>query len=542
MNKNKNISKGKTRRPNKKVYDRNKVEDQKFEKEGAETSKKYNDPMWYAKNEQMLRDAASYSYNNPIGMPLPKNLWQGGPSTGAGLAANPEFVPSLMSIKVLPTIGVSEDSSSPANLAANNIYAYVRYQNSGAKNYDQADLMLYLLAMDSIYACWNWMKRIYGYMQMYSQYNMTLPRVFATADRISFDTFQSSLADFRLFLNRTAAQISSFCVPAVMPFFIRHSWMFSNIYKDSDSNKAQMYMFNPIAFYMYSETSSTNGGELIPMPITDLTSNTFQINSLSVLETYLTNLINAVAYSEDIGVMSGDILKAYGQDRLFKLTPVEPDYSVIPVYNEEVLNQIHNSTIVPTQLNETNQQYYKVTQDSTTGYLKWKPIISVADSFIPPLQPSGFLLNMPWDDVTPANTMVGTRLTAQFKISGASGSRKVELVTCGSEIVTNYEVIYPYQSGTGVAQTFNRDMYWVKDVLVSNITGAIDVLSQIARFSNFDWHPLLSFVVNATGSTYSYCGTLGDINNYTYLTVEDLTKLHLTAVMSEFNIPQLGSF
>lgn len=513
------------------------------EKDSARVDKRYNDPMWYAKNEQMLRDAASYSYNNPIGSPLPNTLWSGGANTGVSVIQNNTFVPSLMSIRVAPTIGVSTDSSSPANLAANNIYAYVRYMNSGSKNYDQADLMLYLLAMDSLYACWNWMKRIYGYMNMYSQYNRTMPRVFARADQVGFDSIQSSLADFRLFLNRTAAQISSFCVPAVMPYFIRHSWMFSNIYKDSDNNKAQMYMFVPEWFYMYSETSSQYGGELIPMFL-QKDGEALTINSLNILETYLTDLINAVAYSEDIGVMSGDILKAYGQEKLFKLSPVEPDYTVQPVYNEEVLNQIHNSRAVPGWYDNANQQYYKITQNADTGYLIWKPSIQITVTQVTnsAVQPSGFLVNMPWDDVTPANTMVGTRLIGAYEWNTTGSTTTLTITECGSEIVTGYNIFTSYLTAGSIATAFKADSFKTNLINTgdSGLTAA-NFAALMARISNFDWHPLFTSL-DVSGTTATASGVYGDISNYTYMSLSDISKLNLTALMSEFNIPQLGSF
>lgn len=95
----------------------------------VDTSHKYNDVSWYTKNPQMLIDAASYSYNTPLGTPVPyQKLLSGVPNYTTG--TNPCAVPGLMSISFVPTIGVSVDSISPANVAAQNIYSYVRYMNS----------------------------------------------------------------------------------------------------------------------------------------------------------------------------------------------------------------------------------------------------------------------------------------------------------------------------------------------------------------------------------------------------------------------------
>lgn len=509
---------------------------ERFEEKDDNTSHKYNDVSWYAKNQQMLIDAASYSFNNALGTSIPwKSMFNDGAPTitleYSGMLVDStngnRAVPGLYSFQFIPTIGVSNSSASPANLAAQNIYSYVRYMNSGAKNYDQADLMLYLMAMDSLYMVFNWMKRIYGYLRTYSQYNRYMPKVYAAADTINFNDFISQMADFRLYINQVAAKLSSYCVPAVMPLFIRHSWMCSNIYKDSDILKAQQYMFVPKYVYKYSETTSTYGGELIPTQLLSSTS----LVTFSTLRNLVNGLIDAVAYSEDIGVMSGDILKAYGESKLFKLTPLDPEYIVEPVYNEEVLNQMHNSTtIVP--INVTSG--WKVTQNPDTGYLIFNPSGAPVTAHMDKL-----MLNMPWDSVTPANVMVGTRLSAITETPTGSVTNPV-IRACGSEIVLANYVYSMYANGT-LTSTDVSDRMIITDPSDTNNFGV--PFNTIGLVSQFDWHPLY-YIWMATGtpSHYRLLTMLGDVSNYTLLDGDDLDKLHYTAIMSEFNIPQIGSF
>nr|AVX53573.1 putative capsid [Marmot picobirnavirus] len=487
------------------------------------TEHKYNDVSWYAKNQQMLSDAASFSYNSPLGNRIPWERVAALPQDATGIAnwiKAPE-VPGLMLFKFEPGIGISKNSSSPANLAAQNIYTYVRYMNSGSKNYDQADLMLYLLAMDSIYMVWNWMKRVYGYASLYSQYNKYLPRVFAQADNVDLDDVIANMADFRYHINSLAAQISSFCVPAVMPLFVRHSWMVSNLYKDSNLLKSQMYMMSPNTYYVYSETGSPYGGYLQAKGFPNPTSGMKITDMVAVMK----DMLNKVAYSEDIGVMSGDILKAYGQERLFKISPVEENYTVEPVYNEEVLNQLHNSRMV--SMSRTN-----ITQDPDTGFLIYDPVttekaVAVTDATF---------VNMPWDSVTPANTMVGTRLTPVLSRVDAN---TVKVQAAGSEIISRRSILYYDfdQSSAGVIQ---------KRELPSALYMLQDVTSEmVSMISNFDWHPLFPMWWK-TGSgdttTYVFKGMLGDISNYTIIDNYSMEQMHTTAILSEFNVPQLGSF
>lgn len=486
-----------------------------------QTEHKYNDVSWYAKNDQMLKDSASLSYNSPVGTTYPSLISGAKPDD-----AYTNVVPTICKLRTLMSPGKADNQSSPANLAANNIYAYVRYMNSGAKNYDQPDLMLYLLAMDSIYAQWNYMKRMYGMARFYSQYNRTVPIMLYPNDGI-YKELYNNLADFRLWLNKMAAQISSFCVPAVMPLFIRHSWMFSNVYKDSDNLKAQMYMFEPAAFYHFSETGSKFGGSLEAQDASLMT-------TLAALKQSLESNITAISYSEDIGIMSGDILKAYGQEKLFKLAPVDEDYTVEPVYNEEVLNQIHNSRMLPISLQGSGLSAANITQDPNTGFLIWGNKFVIRNSSIP--SPTSIMLNMPWDDVTPANTMVGTRLTTAYT---SDDDGYLTITAMGTEAIINREYdIYSPSLNDWTAVRVDSD-FVIPEATVVGVTNALTTL-QLA--SNFDWHPLILAGVKDNTGSITEIGPVGDITNYTVVTTDQIQKIHETAVMSLFNIPQLGSF
>lgn len=500
-------------------------------RKGISTASKYNDISWYSHNPQMLRDSGNYSFNAPLGLQLPAQQMFN--SANAAYTIDwgaKDSVPGLMRMIFAPTIGVSTTSTSPANLAAQNIYSYVRYMNSGAKNYDQADLMLYLLAMDSIYMVWNWMKRMYGYARTYSPYNRYMPRAYARADLVDFEDLQSNLADYRAQMNALASRISSFCVPAVMPYFIRHSWLASNIYADSNNVKAQQYIIVPGVCYKYDEAGSKFGGQLIAQY-------TYQTGVISKFQWYIDNLLtpmlDAIAYSEDIGVMSGDILKAYGQDKLFKISPLEPDYIVEAVYNEEVLNQLHNSSVCPLgALSQLN-----VTQDPNTGFLVYDPTLGSSLR----ITRDAILFNCPWNNPTVDNVMIGTRLSSTLYSDGTN----YRLGAVGSEFIYSRAVIDMATNGTlGITEI--PEYCVLSDTSTATANAHLEVLNQIRLISNFDWHPLWP-VWHVTGTsntaeTWRFSGWIGDIDMYTVIPAYELRTLHETALMSLFNVPQLGSF
>lgn len=97
-------------------------------------------------NPQLVKDVASLSFRTPLGSP------SGLPSRSNPVGRDRRSIPGIMNLYFVPTIGSSTAGESSAiNIAAKNIYSFVRHENSGRINYDAPDLMLYLLALDSAF-------------------------------------------------------------------------------------------------------------------------------------------------------------------------------------------------------------------------------------------------------------------------------------------------------------------------------------------------------------------------------------------------------
>lgn len=578
--------------------DRDMSTESKFPQSQVKSS--YNDVSWYAKNDQILRDAASFSYNQPLGSKMPSGELSEMDVTPYGNTTEvnqqqlrcASSVPGVMTLYTAITPGYGKSYNDPLNLAAQNVYSYVRYMNSGSKNYDAPDLMLYLLCMDSAYACWNYYKRIYGLVRSYSQSNWYLPKALVETGCVDFQNIKENLADFRQYLNVTAAKLMSFCTPATMPIFVRHSWIFSNVWSDASQPKAQMYHFVPTYFYRYDEVSNPHGGMLTAVPFAKWeqpsevfpTHQTPSLKTLTELKDYLDSLINALVYSEDIGVMSGDILKAYGQNNLFKLTPVPEDYMVNPVYNEEVLGQIHNATIVSSVINEDDFKTFSITQDPNTNYLKFTPQVAMDR-----MNCTSVILNTQKSDVTPADTMINSRLCTTWENEVSTSLRRI--TSCGTEIVYTAGITYldnsspanslrkpfiyafktfPVCSVGGISfedvetvpEDYDLKRLTLKKVIGDRVLDTMEFFELATLYSNFDWAPILrpkletvAYTMIAKASApdsvyakeevtrdYYFGGCWGDLSNWTVLSERELSNLHLTAIMSEFDIPQIGSF
>ncbi len=436
---------------------------------------KDNDPRWYALNPQLLKDAASFPYAWPLGNKL---------SLGErGTLINQGSLPGVLVMNWAPTIGYSSDGTSPVNVASINTYTKVRHDNSGHANYDHADYMMYLLAMDSVYAFHAWMRRVYGCMLTYSNTNRYYPRAIVKAMGVDFDDLQGNLADFRQYINTYAIKASALAVPANMSYMTKHYWMSEGLYYDSQQDKPQTYLFNPLGFYkfkitagetphgtlefcnMFGDTESRPGsyeprgkicaGCVTPSPW-----------KLQNFINYGDSLLAPIISDEDFGIMSGDTLKSFGIGGCYTLPITEETYTVLPAYSSEVLDQIQNATFIgmPDVASMTIDQDVNV----GAGWIKADPkfthpwTASAGANELP--GQNAFLVNrfvtFEHGDITPENTMEATRWTNISVEVTQADTREYRVPTIGSEVMCTGNICYFKQNDAGAMEpTFTSDIY-----------------------------------------------------------------------------------
>lgn len=414
---------------------------------------KDNDPAWYALNPQLLKDAASFPYAWPLGNRL--NVGKFGPRINKG------SLPGIFVMNWAPTIGYSRDGTSPINVASINTYTKVRHDNSGHANYDHADYMMYLLAMDSVYAFHSWMRRVYGCMLTYSNTNRYYPRAIVSAMGVDFDSLQGNLADFRQYINTYAIKASALAVPAKMSYMSKHYWMSEGLYYDSQQDKPQTYLFNPLGFYRFTLTPgeaphgmlefapmfSGNGGNpgtrALPVNEPGITAgcNSTAKWTLRDFIEYGDKLLAPIISDEDFGIMSGDTLKSFGIGGCYTLPVTEETYTVVPSYSAEVLDQIQNATFIGMPVKES----MAIDQNVAIG-AGWiisdpkftHPWVKSIDGQELPGQ-NAFLVNrfvtFEHGDITPENTMEATRWTNISVEVSPDGTRDYRVPTIGSEVM-----------------------------------------------------------------------------------------------------------
>lgn len=547
----------------------------------AQTSKP-NDWRWYAQNEQLLRDTASFPYSWPLGNKL--NLGSYAPEVNKG------SLPGVMAIYTSSTFGWSDNPNSPVNVAARNIYSYVRHANSGHANYDAPDLMLYLCAMDSLYSYLAYLKRIYGVVNTYSYTNRYYPKAVVEAMHVDFDDIQANLADFRAFINMLAVKVGSMCIPASMSYMAKHMWMYSGLYTDSDQDKAQTYLFVPFGNYRYELVN--DAGALVWH---GFIGETTPLHTFETLRNTASYMLDPILQSEDMNIMSGDILKAFGAANIYKVEGIGETYTVLPSYQPEVLDQIQNCTLIGDFVNGKPGITIALTQDPTKGWLQYTPVtyhpypFKLADEEFPGQNVfcANRIVTFEHGDISPANTMEATRMTNIADEYTSETTEYYNVRTMGSEVAHHAKIFYFVEDTANGWMLKSTDPIFVglthilsvssadfTDQVKADLTTAQvdagrqaihdafnnqfisirDTLAKdallIQRLSQFDRHPAVSVTTGiqdlSTGTYHvepaygRFNGFVYDVNYYAIIDKDDLRVMSETALMSMFNITQYG--
>lgn len=512
-------------------------------RERRNSSKDYsNNPEWYATSPELLRDAASIPFSQAAG-----TFYEVVPD-------NPETVPGILAYRVLPIVGAENSPNAPVNIAATSTYSFVRHANSGSANYDSPDLMTYIMAVAQIYSYINYLQRGYGTMNLYSHANRYLPKALLTAMRIDFSDAQQSLANFRYGINSLIYKAASLACPANMPYFKRLAFLFSGLYSEGESVKSQLYLNVPAAFFKYSDTATETGGSLQYTP--------FPSDAMTVkqLIEFGNSLLDPILSSEDMNIMSGDILKAYG-DNILKLAPVDENYVVMPIPDLTVLEQMQNADLINTvstarivqntgtassgpYLNAEVYLENKATSDST-----WFPQIiykSVQNHML-----TTILTHPEAPDVI-ERTRGMVAINAELDSENHTRYR----VLSGSDIYTSaYIYKYEYNSSNALELGVYRirtDNYMPED---DTSTSGVTRLSQYEQWhkihclaENFKFHPRMMYFQGITRAgnppvaDFEYMDMALDIDNYAIISKVDLMRMNEAALLSLLAVPSIARF
>lgn len=548
---------------------------------------KGNDPAWYNHNPELVNAAANLFFSDPLG----NSVDDGGnsnPMFGDTYDAPYDRIPGILSIGVIPTPGMASDANSVVNVAANNIYSYVRHANSGHSNYNAPDLMMYITAMDSLYSMLAHIIRIYGVINYYDAMNKyapdslllalgVLPEEYGTdlppreIPNVKLGQYlRSNKANILTWINVMITKLSSRAIPGNMDLFARHAFMYSGVWKDSANIKSQLYAYVPEGFWRYSGYTDSKGGECIWEPyriVAGPVSAGVRGLPFTKLQAVCERMTEAVLADEDMGIMSGDILKVYGDSGIYKFSMVPQEFEIVPKYDESVLAQIENTTLCGELYKWQDQEPYYVAstptlkQDVNTNLITFNVELAGPE---PALKNS--LINCRFDNPTPMDTLYHSRATTAISTDIRRNASNVVMgfsvkpLAFGTEVCTTAE-IYLMRKKDNVMHTYISRPFTT--YISAEATeqrpdapgphganfsifqeGKGKVFADAYLMDQFDWHPILRPVThleNAPNGVEATAGPLfGDIDNYATITPDVLRRIHEVAVISLYNLPSQG--
>lgn len=527
-----------------------------------------NDLSWYNRYPDLLASAGAIPYPYRPGMALPTSEEISVPlevGTGNASLRGASGIPGVMALDWVPSVGISNTVTDPASVVCKEMYRRVRGSFSGSLEADAPDFLMYVMALDSIFAFIAHMKRIYRTISVWTPQNYVLPdtmlRAYGCSPAFITDV-RANKTQFWGQINELVYQSRKFSCPAVMDIFNRHYWMSDNVYGDSAEPNAQFYCFRPAALYLFEELplandAATLGSGLHMTKLPAFSTGTEMFN-------FGLSMIEALVAWDEAYTINGYLKRAYEDTPTFVVQTLAQDEVLVPVYVPEVLTQIENATALPlaissspagietlrnpsaTALADSQKDVFSgcnVTQNVETNAVISSPKFAVmyTGTVIPALEATGFFTaDLPMvsiRSVTPtvADTVIASRLKAAIFDTSIStmdvGGLLVMAPVAGTEIPLAWTV-YTADVTLQLPQKIFR---------VTAKSMSLDTTVNLPTYmimEQFDWHPFvrMDYVTASSAQNQGYATTwIGDVHNATSTTVETLKQLHRVCVYSEFN-------
>lgn len=508
-------------------------------------------------SDAQITDVGSIPWSYPAGRPqdvLPAKV-------GTVPWVTKESVPGIMAIDVVVGPGRSWDYWSPVNQAALNQMTFLRSNNSRSDSHYQAsDLILYEMAMESAFILYQVVKRAYYIAKKWDSTNRYTPDALLAMMGFDYKDFKRNLPMIRSYMDQFMYMIGSLPLPANLEIFKRHLTMFSNIYEDSTTCKAQYYMFRPKGLYIYDEwrrdlpkTETVRPGRCRFVPWNNLVqmkwyashqdypagwgldTDTEPKERLSTADLFeIFDFIGSTLMSsDDIMKMGADIEKAYGAN-VWYLDPLERDTTLVPVHDEEVLLMIHNCRMYNPTTPSLHIEQTATGLETGDALIQWSPefsknLRSEAEYFAHNPYP---LVDQWTDQPTPKMVVTATRLQPTLGEPTVSGTTNNEIV-CGTMFPTGASVMTVRGDGM-------FDVYEFANWFAGGSSNSF-----VDKLTKFDWHPLLYIGVyddNTQRNVLTSYDVVGDLDSWTTFSYSLLKRQNEVDTIAQWKIPETAYY
>lgn len=538
-----------------------------------------NDPSWYVARDVMAQNVASFPMGISTGLPV--TIASDRTIEQTSIYSRSQIMPGIITLELAPFLGKCDEPSDPINVAMSALYTAMQINSSRNPQYQANDLTLYISAMSSAYSFYMWMTRLYGTLNNMSILNRYTPEALIQAQGGNYQDLKANLANFRAYINNFAYALASFYVPSDLDVVKRQKFVFENIYTDSDTAKAQYYLYKPAYFLKWVEGNPDSPTTYLMMATpkntssSDQTKLTPRLDNCTFADIYALgeSIINPLRESEDIRIMAADMIKAFGVSTGFSVNPIADTYTVTPVYVKEVLMQFENAYVpwLPTKMavvieanpeinmsNSINQKvagevleddwnvfnFIDMTNHGTDPQIDWPSNISKVLA-------SKIIVNFHTDSISADDFLVATRLSrnpidenSRYSGTGADVSGAVlNYKYGGTEICVGGYITY-YGEDRFLHRQKICSEYLVLTQKASTTTSSLTVQNMLELLhrnvfswkltSAFDWYPKYHLIENFSDSA-QYKLNVGsyafDIDNWTMITAEEWDRMNFQAML-----------
>lgn len=502
-----------------------------------------NDEKWYD-NDGLLGIAGKVSFANALG-----------DTVDLSTADYPHWkkgrFPGVFVMDGYTGVGYSNDNTSPVNIAAQELYTKVRSVQSSAARYGKQDLMMYYITIQQAHNMyWNGVRAL-GVSNFVNKLNRYTPWYMSEALGIDIAGISKEANRFANILNLFAKKIASYAIPANFDYANRQRYVYSRIFVDAIDAKSKFYMVRPAGYFTFQLDDESKG----MLKWNDLTANYASGKFMSIDEyaQVLDNIAQAFVGDEDMGQMSGDIMKTF-PNSLVGWEPIDANIIVSPVYDPMTLTSIHNATIIGNVLSGDITQNPDINKD----YIVCDPVFEISDRFLNNTNDHGPLFGkriidlLPGMSGTPGEIAEATRFTAIPTVyapsSGTKGAKideaaPVDIVTGGwlywLETDDNNNTTIKldeigYQTEINTDSTMSAELAWEK---ANTDWKRIGLLTQFIH-APITMH-VASFLNNNTKEFKFQSTLVNQVSNYAVVDKQFLNELNKVCVLSLFSTKNL---
>lgn len=504
-----------------------------------------NDPSWYNRNKRLIEDVSKIPFSNQLGAAYHMDTQAAIKNSGAILS--PWSVAGIMAFQMVNTPGIATNSSDGVNIATAGLFQYVRKNLSTVADYAPADIMMYTLGIDDIFSQYANITRIFGIINAYSAINLYYPKALLYAGYGFTDSeineIIGKLNTYRSRFNNLLNKASTLYLPTDFSITRRHSWLYMNYFTDGQTGKSQIYIHRMMNHLLMDETAYTTGTSLRSVA---------NATTLSGLLDTFNDCIDAYRNSDSMLRIAADMKRAFEEKVVWKLAYIDEGYMAMPLYDLNVLNQIHNLTVYPTDAYNLlmakgvakQAGSLDVTQNVDKNTISYDPTVSWATTadtehislirdFVPIV--SDQLLNFHIQDVKTDDILEATRNVLVGTCTRYGGTTTYKLRQMGVDMCVGIGVVY--YNAAHILSTLQFKAAALNMDLSSTTPFQISFLSQ------FDWAP--KFWINADPylpETIANLVPMCDLENYTVVSRDLISQMNDNILISMWNVPELGAY